>query len=81
MKYNFKGIPKNEPKNFKIGLILPSVVVGCLIALKHIGMTSMTYWAIILFGIEIWLCCIAFLFVIFLIILFVQSLFGGFNKI
>ena len=79
MKYSFSNDNSTKVGTYSSGL--PAIVMGVLIALKHIGMTSMTYWAIILFGIEIWLCCIAFLFVIFLIILFVQSLFGSFNKI
>ena len=47
---------------------IPSVVVGVLIALKHIGMTKMTYGSIIWFGIEVWLVCAAIALVIWFII-------------
>ena len=38
---------------------IPGVVVGVLLALKHIGMTNISYWGILLYGFEIWLCCAA----------------------
>lgn len=51
----------------KITIGLPSIVVGVLIALKHIGMTNISYWSIILFGIELWFICLAIVFVIFMV--------------
>lgn len=34
---------------------MPGVVVGVLLALKHIGMTNISYWGYI----TLWLCCAA----------------------
>jgi len=36
---------------------IPAVVVGVLIALKKVGMTTMAYSDIIWFGVEVWLVC------------------------
>lgn len=80
MKYNFKGI--SEGQNIKkVNIVLPSIVTGVLIALKHIGMTSMSYWAIIWFGVEIWLCCVALVLVVLLIGMVIKVIFESFNKI
>lgn len=50
---------------------IPGVVVGVLLALKHIGMTNISYWGILLYGFEIWLCCavisLAIVFVLFVL--------------
>lgn len=75
MNYSF-----NKENNTKVGTYscgLPTVVMGALIALKHIGMTSMTYWAIIWFGIEIWFCCIALMFAFLLVFMFFAAIFGA----
>jgi len=75
MNYSF-----NKESNTKVGTYscgLPTVVLGVLIALKHIGMTSMTYGAIIWFSIEVWLCCAAVMLVCFLILMFFTAIFGA----
>ena len=74
MKYNFKSI--SEGQNItKVNIVLPSIVAGVLIALKHIGMTSMSYWAII------WFCCVALVLVVLLIGMAIKAIFESFNKI
>ena len=76
MKYNFKSI--SEGQNItKVNIVLPSIVAGVLIALKHIGMTSMTYGDIIWFSIEVWLCCMFVMLVCYLIFMFFAAFFGG----
>jgi hypothetical protein len=54
---------------------IPAVVVGVLIALKHIGMTSISYSSIIWFGLEVWLVCIFIVLVIALIVGMIICLF------
>ena len=76
MNMEFK---KETDKATTISVSIPAIVVGVLIALKHIGMTSMTYGSIIWFGIEVWLVCIgvalAIIFVFWLIALILNALF------
>ncbi len=60
----------NYRKNVSISINIPSIVVGVLIALKHIGMTNISYGSIILFGIEVWAICIAIVVIIWLLIAF-----------
>ncbi len=83
-KENNTNIPTARYKQrtipYKVGTYscsLPTVVLGVLIALKHIGMTSMTYGAIIWFSLEVWLCCAAVMLVCFLIFMFFAAFFGG----
>jgi hypothetical protein len=38
-----------------VGVGIPSVVIGVLIALKKIGITTMSYWDIALFGMQVFL--------------------------
>ena len=51
-----------------IGVGIPAVVVGVLIALKKVGMTAMTYSDIIWFGVEVWLVCAIVVVAIWLIV-------------
>lgn len=60
----------------KISIGLPSIVVGVLIALKHIGMTNISYWSIILFGIEVWFICVAIVFVLFMVFMLIAMIFS-----
>lgn len=75
MKYSFNGENAKTAGSFACGL--PSVVMGVLIALKHIGMTSMTYGAIIWFGIEVWLCCLLFALAIWFVLVLMGIIFGA----
>jgi hypothetical protein len=75
MNYSF-----NKESNTKVGTYscgLPTVVLGVLIALKHIGMTSMTYGAIIWFTIEVWLCCLLFALAIWFVLVLIGIIFGA----
>ena len=60
-----KGKEK-EIVSYSLGI--PGVVVGVLLALKHVGMTNISYWGILLYGFEVWLCCAAIGLAIFLLI-------------
>lgn len=60
-----------------ISIIVPNVVVGVLLALKHIGTTSISYWAIIVFGLKVWAACAIFIAVVWLLFAFIFFLFGG----
>ena len=69
---------KQEAKNaVNISIGVPAVVVGVLIALKHIGMTSFSYWHIVMFGVEVWLVCVAIVFSLWLIIMLLGIIFGS----
>lgn len=59
-----------------IGVGIPSVVIGVLIALKKVGMTAMSYTDIIWFGVEIFFVCALIGFTIWLIIMLIFALFG-----
>ena len=61
-----------------IGVGIPSVVIGVLIALKKIGMTSMSYWDIIWFGVDVFIVCALIGFCIWLVIIFLVMLFTKF---
>ena len=37
---------------------LPTIVCAVLIALRHVGLTSMSYWSIILFTLEVWVALV-----------------------
>jgi hypothetical protein len=63
-----------------IGVGIPSVVIGTLIALKKVGMTTMSYTDIFWFGVEVFLVCAFIGFLIWLIIMLIFGVFGGFNK-
>ena len=63
-----------------IGVGIPSVVIGVLIALKKAGMTTMSYGDIIWFGIEIFLVCAFIGLAIWMLIMFIIAMFGGFKK-
>ena len=58
---------------------VPSVVVGVLVALKHIGMTNLSYWDIIWFGLEVWLVCVCAMLVILGISIFIGMIIGTFK--
>ena len=66
---------KNVATTASIGI--PGVVVGVLVALKHIGMTTLSYWDIIVFGIQVWLVCALIAIAIYVIILLIISLFSS----
>lgn len=57
----------NASKGITIGMGIPSVVVGVLIALKKVGMTTMSYSDILWFGAEVLLVCLGIAFCIFCI--------------
>jgi hypothetical protein len=63
-----------------IGVGIPSVVIGVLIALKKVGMTTMSYGGIIWFGVEVFLVCAFIGLAIWMLIMFVFGMFGAFNK-
>ena len=65
---------KNVATTASIGI--PGIVVGVLIALKHIGMTSLSYWDIIVFGIKVWVACALIAIVIYVAILLIISIFS-----
>lgn len=62
-----------------VGFGIPSVVIGALIALKKVGMTTMSYTDIIWFGVEVFLVCLAIAIAIWLIVIFIAALFGGYK--
>lgn len=62
-----------------IGVGIPSVVVGVLIALKKVGMTTMSYSDIAWFGFEVFLVCAAIGIAIWLVVMIIVALFGGFK--
>lgn len=57
----------NASKGITIGMGIPSTVVGVLIALKKVGMTTMSYSDILWFGAEVLLVCLVIAFCIFCI--------------
>ena len=57
----------NAFKGITIGMGIPSTVVGVLIALKKVGMTTMSYGDILWFGAEVLLVCLAIAFCLFCI--------------
>lgn len=65
----------NASSGITIGMGIPSVVVGVLIALKKVGMTTMSYSDILWFGAEVLLVCMAIAFCIWLIIFLFMMLF------
>jgi hypothetical protein len=68
---------KQEAKNIgSVSIGIPAVVVGVLIALKHIGMTNLSYWGIIVFGIEVWFVCAAIVVALWLFLTFLLLIFG-----
>lgn len=69
---------KQETKNAGgVSISIPAVVVGVLISLKHIGMTDLSYWHIVMFGIEVWFVCVAIIFALWLIVMFLGIIFGS----
>lgn len=58
----------NASRGITIGMGIPSTVVGVLIALKKVGMTTMSYSDILWFGADVLLVCLAIAFCIWLII-------------
>ena len=60
-----------------VSIVIPAVVMGVLIALKHIGMTNLSYWDIIWFGIQVWIVCLAVIFAIWLITMAIGIIFGS----
>lgn len=72
--------PRNiskETKKISISIGIPAIVIGVLIALKHIGLTNLSYWTIIWFGIKIWLVCIAVAVIVSLLLIFIGALLGS----
>jgi hypothetical protein len=65
----------NASKGITIGMGIPSVVVGTLIALKKVGMTTMSYSDILWFGAKVLLVCLAVAFCIWLVIFLIVSMF------
>lgn len=70
-------------KTISISLGIPSVVVGVLIALKHIGMTSISYSAIAIFGLKVWIVCavimICVMLALYVIGILIGAIFGAFK--
>jgi hypothetical protein len=70
-------------KTISISLGIPSVVVGVLIALKHIGLTSISYSAIAIFGLKVWIACalimICVMFALYVIGILIGAIFGAFK--
>ena len=58
----------NASRGITIGMGIPSTVVGVLIALKKVGMTTMSYSDILWFGAEVLFVCLAIAFCIWLVI-------------
>ena len=56
---------------------IPTVVIGTLIALKEVGMTTMSYSDIIWFGVKVWFVCAFIVFAIWLVIFFLMMLWEG----
>lgn len=56
---------------------IPSVVVGVLIALKKVGMTTMSYGDILWFGFDVLLVCAAVAIAVWFIIFIILALLGG----
>jgi hypothetical protein len=69
----------NKSGGVAIGVGIPSVVIGVLIALKKVGMTTMSYSDIIWFGIEVFIVCAAIGLLVWFIIMLFVALFGGFK--
>ena len=56
---------------------IPTVVIGTLIALKEVGMTTMSYSDIIWFGVKVWFVCAFIVLVIWFVIFFLMMLWEG----
>ena len=69
----------NKSGGVAIGVGIPSVVIGVLIALKKVGMTTMSYSDILWFGFEVLLVCAAVGIAVWFIIMLFVGLFGGFK--
>ena len=69
----------NKSGGVAIGVGIHSVVIGVLIALKKVGMTTMSYSDIIWFGIEVFIVCAAIGLLVWFIIMLFVGLFGGFK--
>lgn len=69
----------NKSGGVAIGVGIPSIVIGVLIALKKVGMTTMSYSDIIWFGIEVFIVCAAIGLLVWFIIMLFVGLFGGFK--
>ena len=61
-----------------VGIGIPSVVIGVLIALKKVGMVSMSYWDIVMFGLQVFLICAAIGIIIWFIIMLLIMFFSSF---
>jgi hypothetical protein len=55
---------------------VPAVVLGVLIALKKVGMTTMGWSDIIWFTIEVWIVCAVIAICIWAILMFIIALFS-----
>jgi hypothetical protein len=60
---------------YSIGV--PAVVLGVLIALKKVGMTTMGWSDIIWFTIEVWIVCAVIAICIWAILMFIIALFSN----
>lgn len=69
----------NQSSGVVIGVGIPSVVVGVLIALKKVGMTTMSYGDIIWFGLEVFVVCAAIGLAVWFVIMIIVGLLGGFK--
>ena len=69
----------NNGGSIAIGVGIPSVVVGVLIALKKVGMTAMSYSDILWFGFEVLLVCAVVGIAVWFVAMIVVALFGGFK--
>ena len=67
---------ENTKSAGKYAVGIPSIVIGVLVALKHIGMTNLSYWSIVLFGLEVWLVCFAIAFVLFMVFTLITMIFS-----
>ena len=65
----------NQSSGVTVGSLgIPSVVVGVLIALKKVGMTTMSYEDIIWFGIQVFCVCAIIAIVIWLVVLLIIAM-------
>ena len=57
---------------------VPAVVLGVLIALKKVGMTTMLWSDIIWFTIKVWIACAVIAICIWVIMMFIIALFSDY---
>ena len=77
IKYILDSMENNNASSgITIGIGIPSTVVGVLIALKKVGMTTMSYSDILWFGVDVLLVCMAIAFCIWLVVFLIMICFS-----